>query len=193
MAGSFTAMAAGFSEPTPRWRPFWAPVGGQVFLSGGRTRDFHKDKSSLLSTVHILDFYSETWRERTVEGAPPPGIYDGACALSGQCLYCFGGRDGSYVRGSLHQLDTSSATLKWTQLTTPDSSSGPMKKAGCGMVAYSSYLVLFGGYGVPCGPTQLGAEFVKGDHYASGWSNELHVFDVTEGESMCIAASVELL
>ena len=189
---SCTTMAAGFSEPTPRWAPFSAPVGGQAFLRGGRTRDFHKDKSSLLSTVHTFDFLSETWRERAVEGAPPPGICHGACASSGQCLYCFGGVDGSAYYNSLHQLDTSSATLKWTQPTTPDSSSGPMKKIACGMVSYYSCLVLFGGYGFPCGPTQPGAEFIRSTKVTDGrgWSNELHVFDLTEGEAVCITASV---
>ena len=155
-----------------------------MFLSGGRTRDFHKDKSLLLSTVQCFDVYSETWRERPVEGAPPPGIYDGASASSGQCLYTFGGGDGSAYHNSLHQLDTSSATLNWTQLSTPDSSSGPMKKSDCGMIAYGSHLVVFGGVGSPCGPTQPGAEFVKNDDDPDGdrWSNELHVFDVMEGE-----------
>ena len=191
-------MAAGFSEPTlsPRYGHFSAPVGGQVLLSGGRTRDYHKDKSSLLSTVQCFDLYSETWRERVVDGAPPPGIYYGACASSGQCLYCFGGYDGSNRHNSLLQLDTSSsATPKWTQLTTPDSNSGPMKKAGCGIIVYGSSLVNFGGHGVPCGPTQPGAEFVKDGRYTTGWSNELHVFDVRKGETVLvhITASVEVL
>ena len=177
-------MGASFSEPTPRWGSFSAPIGGQLFLRGGFTKNFDKDKSSLLSTVNCFDVYSETWRERPVEGAPPPGIYNGASASSGQCLYMFGGYDGSAWHNSLHQLDTSSATLNWTQLSTPDSSSGPMKKSNCGMIAIGNRLVVFGGYGSPCGPTQPGAEFVKNDRYTDGrgWSNELHVFDVMEGE-----------
>ena len=128
------------------------------------------------------------WREHH----GPPGIYIGACASSGQCLYCFGGLAVSAWHNSLHQLDTSSATLKWTQLTTPDSSSGPMKKIACGMVSYYSCLVLFGGYGYPCGPTQPGAEFIRNAEMTDGrgWSNELHVFDLTEGEAVCITASV---
>ena len=132
-----------------------------------------------------------------MEGAPPPGIRIGACAPSGQCLYCFGGHDGSAWHNSLYQLDTSSAILKWTQLTTPDSNSGPMKKSGCGMITYGSSLVNFGGCGFPHGPTQPGAEFVKDDSRTdgAGWSNELHLFDVREGETVlvCITASVELL
>ena len=182
-------MAAGFSEPTPRWGSFSAPVGGQVFLRGGYTKNFDKDKSSLLSTVQCFDVYSESWRERPVEGAPPPGIYSGASASSGQCLYIFGGIDGSGRHNSLHQLDTSSATLNWTQLT-PDSSSGPMKKLGCGMIAYGNRLAVFGGYGSPCGPTQPGAKFVKkiNDPGDGGWSNELHVFDVMEGEHEAVCS-----
>ena len=177
-------MAEGFSEPTPRQSPFSAPVGGQVFLSGGRTPDFRKESS--LYRVHSLNVYSETWRERQVARAPPPGVYLGASASSGQYLYCFGGYDGSAWRNTLYQLDTTSATMKWTQLTTPDFSSGPMKKDGGGMIAYGSHLILFGGYGVPCAPTQPGAEFVKDHYYADGcgWTNELHVFDVTEGEAI---------
>ena len=155
-----------------------------MFLGGGFTKNFGKDKSSLLSSVHCFDLYSESWRERPVEGAPPSGIYTGASASSGQCLYIFGGDDGSACHNSLHQLDTSSATLNWIQLSTPDTSSGPMKKSNCGIIAYGSRLVVFGGYGSPCGPTQPGAEFVKNDDYTDGrgWSNELHVFDVMEGE-----------
>ena len=91
----------------------------------------------------------------------------------------------------------SSVTLEWTQLTTPDSSSGPMKKTGCGMIAYNGCLVLIGGHGFPCGPIQPGAEFVKNDRStdSSGWSNELHVFDVRKGEAVLvhITANVELL
>ena len=102
-----------------------------MFLRGGSTKNFDKDKSSLLSTVNCFDVYAETWRERPVEGSPPPGIYVGASASSGQCLYIFGGSDGPAWHNSLHQLDTSSATLNWTQLSTPDSSSGPMKWYDC--------------------------------------------------------------
>ena len=62
------------------------------------------------------------------------------------CVY--GGRTKDFL-----QLDT--RTWTWKQL----SSTGPMRKVGCGMVAHGSNLVLFGGYGIPSGPTQPGAEF----------------------------------
>jgi hypothetical protein len=59
-----------------------------------------------------------------------------------------------------------------------------MRKRGSRMVICDNKLVLFGGYGHPTGPTQPGAEFVKDDRYTddAGWTNELHTFDLKEGE-----------
>jgi hypothetical protein len=57
-----------------------------------------------------------------------------------------------------------------------------MKKAGSGMIAYDSKLVLYGGYGPPSYPTQPGSEFIKDSRYTDGdgWTNEVHTFE--EGE-----------
>ena len=142
---------------------------------GGYTKDFFERKSELASSVHSFDQFLELWAEN--ESSGPPGLIDGACASAGHHVYVYGGDDGSYSQGSLHQLDTRSWT--WKQL----SSAGPMRNQGCGMVAHDSKLVLFGGYGVPSGPTQPGAEFVKNSKYTSGegWTNELHVFDLNKG------------
>ena len=75
-----------------------------------------------------------------------------------------------------HQLDT--RTWTWKQL----SGTGPMRKGGCGMVAYDSRLVLFGGFRLSYGPTQPGAEFIKKGDGNYGWTNELQIFDLKEGE-----------
>ena len=58
-----------------------------------------------------------------------------------------------------------------------------MRKITYGMVAHDSKLVLFGGYGVPSGPTQAGSEFVtySDSTIGEGWTNELHVFDLNKG------------
>ena len=62
---------------------------------------------------------------------------------------------------------------------------GPMRKAGCGMVTFfQDQLAMFGGYGIPTGPTQPGAMFTESTTLFTngrGWSNELHVFNITEG------------
>ena len=156
-------MGASFSEPSPRHFPYTAAVSGQVFLTGGRTKNFYEDKKKLLSSVHTFDVYEESWRERRVEGPAPPGLYDGACTStpSGHTLQAYGGWGGSHLYGSLHKLDINS--LNWTQLATPDSS-GPMKKRGCGMVVYNNQLILFGG-----------------ETSAFEFTNELHIFDLVEG------------
>ena len=158
-------MGASFSEPSPRYSPYTAAVGGQAFLTGGRTNKFDEDKNNLLSSVYTFDVYEESWRERRVEGPAPPGLYAGACTStpSGHTLHVYGGNDGSHYQGSLHELEINS--LNWTQLATPDSF-GPMKKRGCGMVVYNNQLILFGG------------------DTERGYTNELHAFDFKEGEAV---------
>lgn len=60
-----------------------------------------------------------------------------------------------------------------------------MPKYGCGMVQYDGSLYVFGGYGRPRpGPTQPGAQFVEQHLSVAGWTNELHVFNLSEGEGV---------
>ena len=103
----------------------------------------------------------------------------------------YGGVDGSRVLNCLHQLDTQSWT--WSELT----KSGPMRKGGCGMIAFDRKLLLFGGDGIPSGPTQSGAKFIKiknsNNTDGSGWTNELHLFDLKEGEGVLHCAMTILL
>ena len=132
----------------------------------------------------LCDRYLEQWEEVRAEGPPPPGLYRGACASAGHHLYAYGGTDGNQLKGSLHQLDTRTST--WTQL---DTSAGPMRKSNCGMVSHGEDLILFGGYGVPSAPTQPGAEFIKDGNYASGWTNELHRFNLKEGEGVYVVVT----
>ena len=54
-----------------------------------------------------------------------------------------------------------------------------MRKYGSGMVAFSDYLGVFGGYGEPQGLTQPGS-FIK-DYGNDGWTNEFHVYHLKEG------------
>ena len=179
-------MAAGFSEPSPRFSQLSAVVEGKLCVYGGITKDFLKKKSGLASSVHSFDGLLQSWSSEDTGGdVPLPGLYHGACAYSGQHVYVYGGSDGSTPQGFLHQLDT--RTWTWKQ----QSSTGPMRKAGCKMVAYDSNLVLFGGYGIPSGPTQPGTEFVKSSNYTDGrgWTNELHTFDLIKGEGDVVASS----
>ncbi len=169
-------------EPLPRSLHSSTVVEGQTYVWGGVNKDLLEKNVSLReyrSVVSSFNPYLETWTSLTPEGSPPSGTQCGACAsAAGQHLYTYGGWNGDF-HGSLHCLDTKA--LKWTKLA----NTGPMKKQSCGMVAYDSQLMLFGGYGIPSGPIQQpGSKFVWNDEYTDGrgWSNELHTFSLQEGE-----------
>lgn len=166
-------MASRFLEPPPRWGHFSAAVNGELYVFGGVT-----DENEGENVVHVFNQRMESWQTRATKGRPPPGRYHGACTSSGQCIYHYGGCDGSY-QDSLYQLDT--RTLEWSQLP-----SGPMKKDGCEMICYQDHLLLFGGYGLYPGTIQPGAEFLGDERFAfhDGWTNEFHSFDLKEGEDV---------
>lgn len=93
----------------------------------------------------------------------------------GHQFYVYGGSNINR-QSSLFQLDVRQCI--WQEV----SSVGPMRKTGCAMVPYhgGSRLALFGGYGIPLGPTQQGAQFVEGS-WREGHTNELHIFDLKQG------------
>ena len=162
-----------FSEPSPRQGHFSTVVENYLYVWGGESEEVD------VSIVHHYDPNTETWSDKRCEGPPPPGSINGACASIGHHLYTYGGFDADdHDRGTLHGLDTKS--WMWSQL----SSDGPMKKWGCRMITYGCKILLFGGKGVPSGPIQPGAEFVKDmiESDGSGWTNEVHIFDLKEGE-----------
>ena len=164
-------------EPSPRWSPFAAPVEGELFFYGGKTDDFDERKKRPESStdLEIFDPKLETWRSVKTKGHPPPLLYSGACASSDHHLYICCGSDKSSYHNSLYQLDT--RTLAWTELSSSDRA-GPRKKTRCRMVCYKQKLVLFGGHCDTTGPTQPGAR------YEAQYTNELHTFDLNEGEGV---------
>ena len=170
-------------EPSPRLAHGAADVGGRCYLRGGYVQDFSASgRRKLASTVEIFDPHLETWEEHPTTGVPPPGLYTGACTSLLDSFYWFGGYDGSSYYNSLHRLDTT--TLEWREIQPLNQADGPMRKFGCGMVSFlQDQLAMLGGCGIPTGPTQPGAMFTKSTHSTdgSGWSNELHVFNITEG------------
>ena len=170
-------------RPSPRFSHGAAAVGGRCYLWGGCVQDFTESgRRGLASTVEIFDPHLETWEEHHTTGVPPPGLYSGACTSLLDSLYWFGGNDGTSFYNSLHRLDPT--TLKWREIQPLNQADGPMRKIGCGMVSFfQDKLAVFGGYGIPTGPTQPGAMFTKDTRYTDGrgWSNELYVFNITEG------------
>ena len=167
-------------EPSPRYSHGAAAVGGRCYVWGGCVQDFSASgRRKLPSTIEIFDPYLETWEKHPTTGVPPPGLCFGACTSLLDSLYWFGGYDGSTYYNSLHRLDTT--TLEWRELQSLNQADEPMRKAAYGMVSFlQDKLAVFGGYGVPTGRTQPGAVFTDFTD-GRGWSNEIHVFTITEG------------
>ena len=171
-------------QPSPRVWHYAGQIGGKTYLWGGLTQDFHQGgKDIQRSTVNVFDLYLETWKKQHTSEVPPCWMYGGACTAHRDLLYFFAGFDGVHRQNSLHVLDTD--ILEWKELN-HHCKNGPMPKTGCGMVFFGShYLATVGGYGLPTQPIQPGTTFIKKNpNYTggSGWTDEFHVFDITEGK-----------
>ena len=168
-------------EPSARFSHGATSIVGRCYLRGGHVQNLSgSGRRKLVSTIEIFDPCLETWEVHQATGAPPPGLYLGACTSLLDSLYWFGGYDGkSDYYCSLHRLD--STTLEWRELQPLNQVDGPMRKAGCGMITVLQYqLATFSGHGFCTGPTQPGAMFTE-DTNGEGWRNELHIFDITRG------------
>ena len=170
-------------EPLPRRWHISGRVGSLAVVQGGETKDFSEErKQHLSSVVEIFDPYSESWEQRQVEGnAPSPGTHFAASASLHDDLFSFGGRDGSQRFNTVHRLDTK--TWCWSQVSPQNANGAPMPKYGCGMIAFRNSLVVFGGCGVPQGPTepQSFIKIIVGYTDGRGWTNEFHIYNLSEG------------
>ena len=169
-------MASSMYEPSPRFWHSSVQVEDNAYLWGGLTQD-----SSRSEVIYIFDCYSESWKELSTTGIPPPGLRDGGFTLLCNDLYYFGGYDGKRAHNSLHKLQT--RALEWEGIKQANPAGGPLPKWGCSMVAYQQQLALTGGIGIaPTAPLQSGAEFIKSSRYTEyGWTNEFHLFSIKEG------------
>ena len=167
-------------EPEARWAPFSAVARGELYMWGGSMAS----GKGVDNTVEVFNQVGEIWGSVTSSGDCPPRLQGGASTSFGHNIYVYGGHDGTSFHGSLLALDTMSC--KWSKLADP-SPGGPMMKRGCGIVAYinkqgNPQLLLFGGIGILTSPLQAGSEWVKDNNNDYGWTNELHTFDLSEGE-----------
>ena len=153
------------SAPSPRGFPFSVGRNKSTFYWGGATWD-HAKKAYVpvtdLEYLYELEVVGDKWKKHLLKGQHPPGVFLGACAVVGDCLYFYGGYDKEAVRpGSLFELNLS--TKSWRELSCPGTG-GPKNKWSCGMVAYNSTLIICGGAADDCD------------------TNELHIFDLKAGE-----------
>ena len=171
-------------EPLPRLWHISGRVGSKLLVQGGRTKDFsEKSKQHLSSVVEIFDPYSEFWEQRQVQGdVPSLGSYSAASASFRDDLFSFGGKDDRQHFNTLHRLD--SKTWRWSQVSPQNADGAPIPKYGCGIIEFGNSLVVFGGIGVPRGPTEPGSLFIKSTQAAingRGRTNEFHIYNLSEG------------
>ena len=110
--------------------------------------------------------------------APSPGTYAAASASLHDDLFFFGGYDGRYHFNTLLKLDTK--TWRWCQLSPQNAEGAPMPKAGCRMISFGYILGVFGGIGLPRGPTEP-RSFIMSGTGGGGWTNEFHIYHLKEG------------
>ena len=178
---SLWTRSSGKYEPLPRFLHISCRVGSKVVVQGGRTKDFsEKNRQHLSSVVEIFDPYSELWEQRQVTGdVPSPGTYHAASASLHDDLFLFGGFDGGQEFNTVHRLDTEK--LCWSQVSPQNADGAPMPKDGCGMIAFENSLGVFGGYGIPRGPTEP-QSFIMDTRFTDiGWTNEFHIYNLSEG------------
>ena len=174
-------------QPKPRYSHTSAQVGSKAIVYSGVTvDDTLENRKRLASIVEVFHPHSEHWEAKQCTGqTPAPGLYGAASAVVNDQLYSYGGRDGDdNFLHSLHQL--SAKTYEWRQLNAKGPAS-PMRKSYAAMVACEDGLALFGGYGIPHGPTQRDSSFIKNTSYSDGrgWTNEFHTYHLNEGTHTC--------
>ena len=146
------------TEPTPRAWHFSSTVAGQTYIYGGNTLGAEDDEKSVFGFLQK----EEVWKRHTTTGTPPhavgPGpLRAGACTSVGDVIYMYGGYNSDVeAQGGLYSLDV--REMKWNKV-----SNGP-RLIGCGIAHFKNTLVVYGGYG------------------DNDVSNELHIFDLEEGE-----------
>ena len=148
------------TEPTPRAYHFSSTVAGQTYIYGGNTLGADDDEKSVFGFLQK----EEIWKRHTTTGTPPRAVGPsqlraGACTSVGDVIYMYGDYHsviGGGAQGGLYSLDV--REMKWSKV-----SNGP-RLSRCGIAHRKNKLVVFGGYVDYC------------------MSNELHIFDLEEGE-----------
>ena len=185
-------------EPEPRLYHVAVSSRGQVIVWGGLTPSVSDDPAAdpsrlnlaLSSVVEQFDPCTEVWCQRSTVGTPHPGLQRPAYTLShdGNDLFMYGGSGiggdlASRTHGMLSRLNIK--TLTWSLLCPEAVVGGPMKRYSSGMFMfkYGDKVAVISGCGYPTVPNQPGATFTRNTRFTDGigWSNECHVFDISQG------------
>ena len=176
-------------EPAARLAHVSFSAEGNVYLWGGATQDLSSEHlDELARRIEPFDPYLEVWCRLNTAGTPHAGLHYAACASHGEHVYMYGGV-GTKYEDFLSCLNFAVKTPTWSQLCPAETVGGPMRKISCGMVHFhDDKLAVIGGYGYPNGPIQPGSVFFRNPNVTDGigWTNEIHIFDTSQGsDSQC--------
>ena len=176
-------------QPAKRFSHASCSVGSGVIVRGGCTLAYesgsamNQAKTELANSIEQFDPYLEVWGRRPLKttGTPHPGLDCVACASVADDVYMYGRGSEERYEGVLSYLDMKKLT--WSQLCPEATAGAPMRKFACGLFIVHKNIIVIGGYGLPTGPTQLGASFFKDKTRTDGrgWTNEVHSFNVAQG------------
>ena len=176
-------------EPRPRYFHVAGVVAGPLYVWGGWTHGEVIDSTR----IEQFDPVQKLWRQHHSTGPPHPGLVGAVSVAVDNDLFMYGGsfydNDGELFCGVLSKLSISThdSSFEWTSVhaVVQGNEGGVMRKRGHGLVQINNgkQLAMFGGYGIPTGPTQPGAQFIIDDNFPNGrgWSNELHICDTNAG------------
>ena len=179
-----------YYEPEPRWGSGATAVGQSVFMYRGVLQSYQgKSRGTLPSHCAVFDGDSSEWIRMDTVGSNPEAYQNFSTTSIGDHIYYYGGHDGTTYTNQLIELDTQTMELK--EIIPRNSNEGPMMKRDCGLVSlWNERLLAWGGYGIPT-TTQPGSRFVPDTRETdgSGWTNELHCYDIKSGMAMYMSCS----
>ena len=179
-----------YYEPEPRWGSRATAVGQSVFMYRGFLQSYQgKSRATFPSHCEVFDGDTREWITMDTVGSNPEAFENFGITSVGDHIYYYGGWNGTTFTDQLLELDT--RTMQFREIIPRNSNEGPMKKQNCGLVSLcNERLLVWGGYGIPT-TTQPCSRFVplsvKTD--GSGYTNELHCYDIKSGMAMYISCS----
>ena len=133
-------------EPSPRFAPFAAAIGGKFYVWGGATKDSQWKSKEYASTIEIFDPVSRLWSTSTASGdSPVSALYNGTSTCMNNSLYIYSGYDGESANLSLYELvvntdnDSSTVSCTWSRI------GDGLELRHCKMLGYRKTIIHYGG------------------------------------------------
>ena len=143
-------------------------------------------KRNLTSFVEIFDIPSLSWSRVSTVGIPPAAMRDYSCASISDTVYYFGGQCEPAECYHNNMFAFSTTGNKWNEILYNNTNNTPMKKAGSGMISFSSdkedYLLTIGGFGPTPATIPSHSVYIP----SPSWPNRIYT---NEANVLCVSSS----